>query len=237
MAATSHCEFNKFGFCKYGDKCSLKHTDTICENIECDITICDLRHPRPCKYFEIYKRCKFTSYCKYSHGKCEPTNKDFKKKINILEKQVEILKSFMEDSLRKIDSLETEMKRKEKSINELKENVNKSEDSGVLENILKANVDDKIEHIEKNIKMQGEDIDLLKESMDFCDIMFVDKFKVKIYPNIYCEKCKRKLRLVDDQDLIQHMESVHRVFKCHKCDHVAESDRGRRLHIKKNNHY
>ena len=67
--------------------------------------------------------------------------------------------------------------------------------------------------------------------------MFVYHWKVKIYPNIYCEKCKRKLRLVDDKHLTKHMESVHRIFKCYKCDHVAESDRGRNLHIKENNHY
>ena len=38
-----------------------------CESSECTGNNCERRHPKPCKYFSIYKRCKFGEYCAYEH--------------------------------------------------------------------------------------------------------------------------------------------------------------------------
>ena len=46
--------------------CKNLHVDEICENSSCLITSCNRRHPRECRYFREYNRCKFT-LCKFNH--------------------------------------------------------------------------------------------------------------------------------------------------------------------------
>ena len=67
MAANTLCLYNKFGFCKHGDKCRKEHVQEICENNECNQSECRRRHPKECKYFKLYKRCKFNEFCAFSH--------------------------------------------------------------------------------------------------------------------------------------------------------------------------
>ena len=67
MSSQIFCLHYKFGFCKHGDRCWKKHIDEKCENQECDGSSCDKRHPRPCKYYRLYKRCKFGDYCAFDH--------------------------------------------------------------------------------------------------------------------------------------------------------------------------
>ena len=65
--AETVCRHNKFGFCKFGERCHKRHVDKCCENSECDVKLCENRLPRICKYFSIYKRCKYNEFCKYKH--------------------------------------------------------------------------------------------------------------------------------------------------------------------------
>ena len=67
MAAVSICLHNKFGFCKHGEKCWKEHTNEICNNNKCNINECNRRHPKECRYFRLYKRCKFGEYCAFDH--------------------------------------------------------------------------------------------------------------------------------------------------------------------------
>ena len=82
---------------------------TECENQNCDIRSCNKRHPRPCKFFINYGRCKF-SPCSYSHkqssspyelnGICEKQNIE----IRNLKKQIEEMKDRL-DALEKVNNL------------------------------------------------------------------------------------------------------------------------------------
>ena len=62
------CRYNKFGFCKYNTKCRFRHNDLLCEAKSCNVSECEKRHPRICKFKRDYGRCKFTP-CAYSHDK------------------------------------------------------------------------------------------------------------------------------------------------------------------------
>ena len=100
----SICQFFKFGFCKFGTSCRNKHVATICENIQCDVRNCLLRHPRDCKYFRAYNRCKFDSYCMFKHvsnktsdARSRFEDNDLEKKIENLEEEVKKLKSALCD--------------------------------------------------------------------------------------------------------------------------------------------
>ena len=65
------CRRNKYGFCKYGDRCHFRHAKQICINSNCDVLSCENRHPRNCKWYQEYNRCKFTTYCKFKHVKID----------------------------------------------------------------------------------------------------------------------------------------------------------------------
>ena len=67
MAAVNICVYNKFGFCKYGVTCRKKHVELKCESASCEIFDCLKRHPRECRYFRDFKRCKYSEYCRYEH--------------------------------------------------------------------------------------------------------------------------------------------------------------------------
>ena len=67
MASQNVCFYNKYGYCKYAEKCRKFHEKETCEKSNCEITECKLRHPIMCKYFRDYGFCKFTDWCKFSH--------------------------------------------------------------------------------------------------------------------------------------------------------------------------
>ena len=66
MDVNSICLYNKFGHCRYKDTCRHRHVSIICDTVNCNIALCDKRHPKICRYFLNYGRCKFNP-CSYSH--------------------------------------------------------------------------------------------------------------------------------------------------------------------------
>ena len=85
--SVSHvCLHNKHGFCKFGQYCRKNHIYEICLENDCDIQSCSKRHPRPCRFFQLYQRCKFGTYCAFNH--CESIQS---KEIELLKVKVEIL--------------------------------------------------------------------------------------------------------------------------------------------------
>ena len=67
MAAQNVCRYFKFGFCKFTDKCKFMHVKELCGNSSCEISCCNLRHPKICKFFRDYNRCKFGEWCSFKH--------------------------------------------------------------------------------------------------------------------------------------------------------------------------
>ena len=116
------CRFNKFGYCKYGKYCFRKHENRICENAQCNVQECPLRHPRKCVYFLKYKYCKFGLYCKFSHDKIVDTEtlkqiKDLEDKLKSLKKEIndkEVLIKEKDEDIKALKEIyEFEMKKQE----------------------------------------------------------------------------------------------------------------------------
>ena len=63
------CRRNKFGYCKYGEKCRKKHINQLCVEKTCEIFNCDKRHPNICTFKRDYGYCKFAEYCRFNHDK------------------------------------------------------------------------------------------------------------------------------------------------------------------------
>ena len=81
MDSISQCFFYKFEHCKYAKE--------VCDDDNCDTQQCIKRHPRTCKFFKEFKRCKFNQYCSYSHANEDVKSEvaELKSKINAMEIQ------------------------------------------------------------------------------------------------------------------------------------------------------
>ena len=122
------CRRNKYGHCKYGDKCRYLHINEICVTTKCNVYNCEKRHPKICNYQRTYGRCKFTEYCSYSHNKSEDIleNSD---KIAVLEKKIENLQETNNRKVnpecnKKIDNLENKLENLESKIKTIVEEKN-----------------------------------------------------------------------------------------------------------------
>ena len=81
------CNSNNRGYCKSEKECSNKHSDVVCDTLECEEETCDKRHPYQCKY-GMYCRFNKKKECLYSHvtlasedDKLDALNKDYNKKL------------------------------------------------------------------------------------------------------------------------------------------------------------
>ena len=100
------CQFYKYGFCKYGSRCRHHHNHTVCENDACEIFKCSFRHPRPCRFYKEFGRCKFGEYCQFSHIKLVDQEEN---KIT-LEKMMDKLNEMIDQKLTKVfNSLQDEI--------------------------------------------------------------------------------------------------------------------------------
>ena len=104
MAQQNVCEYFKFGYCKFLDTCRLMHIKEKCENQSCEIKSCNLRHPRTCKFYRDYRRCKYSEWCSYEH--VENENENLVERINNLEKvnaEKDILIKALADKIKTIE--------------------------------------------------------------------------------------------------------------------------------------
>ena len=182
----------------------MTHNKFICDKAGCSVIECEFRHPRPCKYFKMYKRCKFTTYCKYSHEDFDSEKKNAKEKIETLENSVIILKSSLEKCLGKIEYLENEIEKRGNDMNEENRKIidAQAESFSILETSVNKNVMEKMDEFERKFEKTSETLEFLKDTMEYCNEKFVEKFNLQLYPKLFCEKCKKKLR-------VAHIKSTH----------------------------
>ena len=139
MAAPTLCLFNKFGYCKFSERCRKQHINEICSSNTCNITECRKRHPKFCKYFRNYGRCKFNP-CAFKHQILVGSNKGLEEKIIFLENAVH-------EKNKQIEDLNLEIARLETKVNDIE---TKSEE--------------KVETFEKKIEKRFE---VLEKMMEF----------------------------------------------------------------------
>ena len=72
------CKFFNTDFCKFAETCRFKHAKENCVD-KCDRTICDKRHPKPCKYGI---KCKRGQSCAYRHQYTEPRGHSTRRRRN-----------------------------------------------------------------------------------------------------------------------------------------------------------
>ena len=91
----------------------------------CETVNCPMRHPRPCKYFNIYKRCKFRSFCLFAHEKESPSSskcndEETKEKFAALEDHIKGLEDEIRISDTKIRNAENKIELLENKLESVK---------------------------------------------------------------------------------------------------------------------
>ena len=80
------------GYCKNGSKCHQPHNNDICSEKVCRDPYCQERHPKTCKFYARNGDCGWKEDCAYDHKKSDNSNK-----IDMLEKEVKIVKNHIKD--------------------------------------------------------------------------------------------------------------------------------------------
>ena len=134
MATQNVCLFNKYGYWKFSDKCRKFHEENECQNLECEIQKCVLRHPN---YFRDLGYCKFSEYCRFKHQIKEiPVQDTLVKEIN---DKLSNIEKDLEEKDDKISKLENEIKdnnlkffQNEKTIEKLNKKLNYLKEKEVI---------------------------------------------------------------------------------------------------------
>ena len=176
MAAQKVCLFNRFGYCRYQDVCRKLHVDELCEYSSCEFSKCILRHPKECKWYRKYKRCKFNP-CKYSHkdeiGELKVDSQKAFKKISNIEKILEerdILENKIKEFEIKIDALGKEIEKLEITVVE--------KDAALMEEVtqIDANTDilRRLEELEKTNLVKDAQIKFIMDRVKNLDVKVIE---------------------------------------------------------------
>ena len=115
MATQIVCNYNKFGFCKFKQNCMKQHIEHLCEDSSCDVLTCTLLHPKECKFYRDFNRCKFSDWCRFAHVHKEDQNE------KVLGKLIEIEKNNLEKD-KQISILKLENERVSNKLSEMEKN-------------------------------------------------------------------------------------------------------------------
>ena len=222
MKQKNVCKFNKYGYCKYGDKCHFRHNNVMCVDKNCEVFDCEKRHPKLCKYFRDFKKCRFTT-CAFKHDNQNDVNEDTVEKVKRLEKRLyEIecaskkneqkgneknvekkLEVFEKNYVGKIETLENQLRKFNKIIDE--------------KDFIISSLEKRFEEIQNKFAKQETEIDTLKAKR------ITKEESKKPEENLQCPDCDFKSN--SKQGLKVHMKRKHTSYteenqpsKCEICD-------------------
>ena len=102
--------------------------NAICDDSSCDISNCKLRHPRICKFYREFRKCKFSEWCSYVHIENENDLDDLKKEnekmLTNIEKEIYEKDKVIEDLVKRVSELERKITEKDENMKNLEEKLN-----------------------------------------------------------------------------------------------------------------
>ena len=213
MAEQKVCTHNKYGYCKFQEKCRNLHIKEKCENVECEIQNCVKRHPRECQYYRSYGRCKFSSYCFYDHKNFINRNDDFKKEYEAKIKEVDEQNREMNEKIvcltKNLEVQTSTIKKLEQKLASLngKENI-----ADVISDLIKRSEVNfnNIENLDKKVKENGENNFILVHAVD--DL----------------ERAVKSIR-----NELQILTNDSQSYPCNVCSQVFNSETTLRNHIRR----
>ena len=173
MAQQNVCRYNKYGHCKFAEKCRFMHIDESCENPNCETKKCNLRHPRICSFFRDYKRCKFGEWCSFEHRE-DPVEKLIVKNQETIERVDEIetllkeklnLESKLVEYDKKLEELELKLQKQELLILQQKEVIKDKVKRDEKNDLKKKNITERLDDLQKDNEKKDKEIDILGEKL------------------------------------------------------------------------
>ena len=223
MNPKSVCRYNKFGYCRFSDKCRFRHNDVLCADKNCDVFKCEKRHPKICTYQRDFGRCKFTTFCRYNHEK-EINVQENSEKIKAIEKKLKDVKKKYDvnnssDKIEKIENKLVHIEKNQEMINE--------------KNILK-----KLEAVEKTYQSE---IETLKEQLRKMNKTVQEKdFKISLFENElkelkvkFEEQESVNKNIKEKADDIKKVKKHEQQFLCQVCEFQATSKNNLKVHMKR----
>ena len=182
MATQNVCRYHKFGFCKYTEKWRFPYVKEECENKECEVRSCNLRHPEICSYYRDYRRCKFGEWCSFKHVEKTEINKDVFEKLDRLEKLVKEKNSIIDILENKIKVIEEKLFINTDSTNEITEKEScEIEVKRVTVDIFKCDECGFESNSKKGLHIHTKKKHAKKFNCDVCDKVFDSETEGKIH--------------------------------------------------------
>ena len=246
MATQNVCKWNKYGYCKHGDMCRKLHVNDICENSSCKIICCLKRHPKHCKFYANYKRCKFDP-CAFLHVENMNSFEYLKKENeNILLKINDI-----DNSLKSLDAKELETKNFIEKLLDIEKKVdiltNVRQDIHTKNEII-DNLKQKVNEMEEKMKVKDDLIDdlilrikVVEEKQNSSE-KEVEKENLDVEKHSECETSVCETKTNDSSSDIQAKASEtnqqiscekskdQKVFECDICTYKTKSENGTKIH-------
>ena len=249
MATQNVCKWNKFGYCKHGEMCRESHVKEICENSSCKIMCCLKRHPKQCKFFTSYKRCKFDP-CAFRHVEQTDSFEYLKKendvmlsKINDIDKSIKALEakeSETDNFIEKLIAIEKKLEiftnvrqdihTKDETIDKLTKKVTemennlKDKDDLIGDLVLRLKiVEDKQNTLEEEVDKVDHVIDITSESENPASVTIVND----------SAPSDLKVKVIESSE----KSNVEKVFECDICTYKTKSENGLKIHKTKKHTY
>ena len=255
MAAQNVCRYFKFGFCKFTEMCRFMHITEVCENPRCEIKQCNLRHPRVCKYFRDYNRCKFSEWCAFKHQNNNPGSDELKEiheELDKLSKAIREKDQIIDDLVDKIRLIEEKLVRKEQLTEESCENDKNftsiqqsvgfpcemcdfnAKNNGGLQSHIRAKHNESNENHSVAASV-SEPETVIENTAENSEKEHEIQEKSLEYRKFNCSKCKFKT--YSDDNLNQHMKRKHTDFttsfprNCELCEKSFENVQELKKHM------
>ena len=231
------CKHNQVGYCKHGLRCHKRHEHKLCPmNKTCNDKLCELRHPKRCKFFDMNSKCKFEN-CAYAHlkdhkevkiesleNKCDKLELDITnlknskdllgKGIMKLKREVEVVTSHCNSMKSTIEMLINEKKADEKR--KSPEEVNKNKKVKAKYKVLKIKP--------KKVKKQSKETNQEEPYMD----KPMENNQSLTYKCSKCDEMFEKKSCLDSH-MFKHHENKQ-LLKCDICDFVSISRTSIEMH-------
>ena len=256
------CRKNKFGFCKFSEKCHFRHINEKCEVKQCSSWQCEKRHPKVCKHYRDLGYCKFTTFCKFDHKK-QKHNAENGDRISKIEKKLEEIDTIktseqqecrdtskIDDLENMVNQLEIKIEEKDEAIAELTNRLKEMENK--FTNIYSNEVSTKLSELDRRLKMFEKSPELTVFKCNLCEFSSTSEKGLKThksrmhtashnedgasssYPK-QCDICEKTLRT--KEEMKKHLKThsyIRPVFKCEKCEFCCETELTMEVHQGKN---
>ena len=167
--------------------------------------MCNRRHPRECRYFKNYKRCKFDP-CKFSHIDKVSQNLN---QIRKIKDNIDVKIAEIDDKIKKLND-------------QIKTIENQQKENYPAEN-------DFIERIENKFVLLESNLEVLKKYVSEKDSYIISlEEKLSKVEEANIEQKLKIVKVISDSSL-----SAKNIFKCRNCDFETNSEKGLKQHTSK----